>query len=191
MTCETIQRTDTAPTDVIDAYIYQPSPNTNNGFSPYLYTGLFAAGAKQSLVQFALDFQPPSGCTLTPGYWKTHSKYGPASYDPTWGLVMPSGEDSSFFSSGQSYYEVLWTPPQGGNAYYILAHAYIAAYLNGLDGADTSVVAAQLSHAVSLFNTYSPSSTLSKTVRQDFVNTASALDAYNNGLTGPGHCSTK
>ena len=67
-----------------------------------------------------------AGCSLTPGYWKTHSEYGPAPYDDTWAM-LPNGADTIFYLSGQSYYDVLWTPPQGGNAYYILAHAYIAA----------------------------------------------------------------
>lgn len=48
------------------------------------------------------------GCTLTQGYWKTHSKYGPAPYDDTWALV---GEDTPFFQSRLSWYQVLWTPP--------------------------------------------------------------------------------
>ena len=36
------------------------------------------------------------GCTLTQGYWKTHSEYGPAPYDDTWAL-LPAGADSPFF----------------------------------------------------------------------------------------------
>ena len=75
-----------------------------------------------------------AGCSLTPGYWKNHSQYGPAPYDATWAQV---GEDTIFFLSNQTWYEVLWTAPKKGNAYYILAHAYIAAYLNELNGADT------------------------------------------------------
>ena len=127
-----------------------------------------------------------AGCSLTPGYWKTHSAYGPAPYDNTWALI---GEGTTFFLSGQSWYQVLWTSPSGGNAYYILAHAYIAAKLNGLNGADTSAVTAQIAHAEALFAAYSPSSSLSRPVREDFINTASILDQYNNGLIGPGHCS--
>lgn len=191
MTCVTLQRLGTPPDGIQDAYIWQLNPTTNYGTMPYLFTGLIGGAAKQSLLQFNFDFQPPSGCTLTPGYWKTHSKYGPASYDSTWSLVQPSGEDSPFYTSGQTYYQVLWTTPQGGNAYYILAHAYIAAFLNGLDGADTSAVSEQLTHAVELLSLYSPTSKLSKAVRQDFVNTAGILDQYNNGLIGPGHCSTR
>lgn len=83
---------------------------------------------------------------------------------------------------------MLWTSPSGGNAYYILAHAYIAAYLNGLDGADTSAVAGQLSTAQSLFSTYQPGDQLSRSVRRQFISTAETLDQYNNGYIGPGHC---
>ncbi|MBM2843936.1 MAG: hypothetical protein HW404_1773, partial [Anaerolineales bacterium] len=51
------------------------------------------------------------GCSLTPGYWKTHSMYGPAPYDATWASL---GEDTIFFRSGKTYYQVLWTSPSGG-----------------------------------------------------------------------------
>ena len=47
------------------------------------------------------------GCTLTPGYWKTHSDYGPAPYDETWaeigGEIPPCEENTPFFNSGKSY----------------------------------------------------------------------------------------
>jgi hypothetical protein len=129
------------------------------------------------------------GCTLTPGYWKTHSEYGPAPYDDTW-AQLPNGADTPFFLSGQSYYEVLWTPPKGGNAYYILANAYIAAELNGLNGASsTPEVDAALTWAETFFITYEPDDKLDKTERQDAISNARILDMYNNGLIGPGHCS--
>jgi hypothetical protein len=133
---------------------------------------------------------PPcdAGCTLTPGYWKTHSTYGPAPYDDTWALV---GEDTAFFLSGKSYYQALWTSP-GGNAYYILAHAYIAAKLNFLNGSDPSAAQAAFNSATALFNTYTPAQIGalrgSSTLRQQFVALATTLDNYNNGLIGPGHC---
>lgn len=133
----------------------------------------------------------PSECTLTPGYWKTHSELGPAPYDDNW-ANLSGGASTSFFLSGQSWYEVLWTSPQG-NAYYILAHAYIAAKLNGLNGADTSAVASALSQAEALFATYTPEQVGAlrgnKWQRSSFLTLATLLDNYNNGLTGPGHCS--
>lgn len=131
-----------------------------------------------------------NGCSLTPGYWKTHSSYGPAPYDDAWALLLPAGPNSPFFQSGQTYYQVLWTAPLG-NAYYILAHAYIAAVLNGLNGADTSAITSALSTAQSLLAGTTPAAMAGvkgakKTV---WISLAGILDSYNNGLIGPGHCS--
>jgi hypothetical protein len=134
------------------------------------------------------------GCTLTQGYWKTHSEFGPAPYDDTWAL-LPNGADTPFFLSGQSYYEVLWTAPKG-NAYYILAHQYIAAELNVLNGASIPSEALDAwNEAAALFNTYTPEEVAEMKgkngngLRAQFVALAEILDAYNNGLIGPGHCS--
>lgn len=129
------------------------------------------------------------GCTLTQGYWKTHSKYGPAPYDDTWNNVAGFNEDTTFFYSGQTYYQVLWTAPQG-NPYYILAHQYIAAKLNIANGASTTPeVTAAITWAENFFKTYTPSSSLPKAVANDAKKYATTLDNYNNGLIGPGHCS--
>jgi hypothetical protein len=139
----------------------------------------------------------PVGCTLTQGYWKTHSVYGPAKHtDATWTAASGSSwdtgfnQDSLFYSSGQSYYSVLWTAPKGGNAYYILAHQYIAALLNIRSGAATTpAVVTALNFAQTFFTSNSPTTNLSKTVRQDAVSAAGTLGSYNEGLIGPGHCS--
>jgi hypothetical protein len=134
---------------------------------------------------------PCVGCTLTPGYWKTHSSYGPAPYDDTW---VGLGEDAPFFLSGQSNYEVLWTSPRG-NAYYILARAYIAAKLNVMNGADPTAAQAALDEAIVLLQTYTPDEVAAmkgkngKETRNQFISLAGILDDYNNGYIGPGHCS--
>jgi hypothetical protein len=130
-------------------------------------------------------------CTLTQGYWKTHSSYGPAPYDDTWNLL---GEDISFYLSGTSYYEVLWTAPKKGNAYYQLAHQYIAAKLNMLRGAEApNEVIVAISSAESLFEDYTPSEIGAlkgnNSLRKDFISLASLLASYNEGKIGPGHCS--
>lgn len=125
------------------------------------------------------------GCTLTQGYWKTHSSYGPAAYDDTWANI----EDTQFFSSGQTYYEVLWTAPKKGNAYYILAHQYIAAELNYMP-AD---VLATWNEAKSLFETYTPGEIAAlkgkNALRKNFIELAEILDDYNNGEMSVPHCS--
>jgi hypothetical protein len=130
---------------------------------------------------------PPSdGCTLTQGYWKTHSKYGPAPYDSTWALI---GEDTAFFLSGQTWYQAINASASGGNAYYILAQQYIAARLNLLAGTgSTTAVDTALAGASAFFTTSTPTSTLSKAVRAQALGYAGTLDDYNNGRIGPGHC---
>jgi hypothetical protein len=129
------------------------------------------------------------GCTFTPGYWKTHSDRGPAPYDNGWALIGPLQEDTIFFLSGKTYYQALWTAPQG-NAYWILAHAFIAAKLNILNGASsTPAVDAAMTFAQNYFSTKTPSSSLTKAERNAVIANAATLDSYNNGLTGPGHCS--
>ena len=102
---------------------------------------------------------PEPGCTLTQGYWKTHSKYaGAKKYDATWALI---GEDTAFFSSGKTWYQAINTSSAGGNAYYILAHQYIAAKLNLAGGASsTPAVATALAGAEAFYATYTPTSTL-------------------------------
>jgi uncharacterized repeat protein (TIGR01451 family) len=136
------------------------------------------------------------GFTLTWGYWKTHSSHGPAPYNDTWALLLPSGADTPFFLSGQTYYEVLWTSVAGGNAYYQLAHQYIGAQLNVLNGAWMRAdVQAAFDTATGLLNTYTPATILSfkkgttaqKAIFAQFNSLASILDAYNNGLMGTPH----
>jgi hypothetical protein len=128
------------------------------------------------------------GCSLTPGYWKTHSERGPAPYDATW-AKLPNGADTAFFSTGVSYYTALWTSPQG-NAYWILAHAYIAAKLNGLNEADVSSIQSTFDQATALLQSYLPGQITNRhPARAQFLSLATTLDNYNNGLIGPGHCS--
>jgi hypothetical protein len=133
---------------------------------------------------------PPKGfgCTLTPGYWKTHSNFGPAPYDDTW-AKLPQGASTTFFTSGKTYFEVLWTDSSAG-AYFILARAYISAVLNGLAGASTpDEVQAAIEFAADFFATHGPGSALTKAQRGQVIAFAGVLDNYNNGYTGPGHCS--
>lgn len=42
-------------------------------------------GSASATVKVTVPCQ--GGCTLTQGYWKTHSRYGPAPYDTTWAKV--------------------------------------------------------------------------------------------------------
>jgi hypothetical protein len=78
----------------------------------------------------------------------------------------------------------------GRNAYYILAHQYIAAKLNLADGASsTPAVSSALSWADGFFVAKTPVSTLSKALRAQVIANAETLADYNEGDIGPGHCS--
>jgi hypothetical protein len=131
------------------------------------------------------------GCTFTQGYWKTHSEFGPAPYDDTW-AELASGASTVFFLSGQTYYQVLWTPPRG-NAYYILAHQYIAAQLNMLGGASAPTEVEQaFDQTTALFQTYTPAQIAALSggsdLRHLFIALGGTLGDYNEGRIGPGSC---
>ncbi len=127
------------------------------------------------------------GCTLTQGYWKTHSERGPAPYDDTWAAV--GGASIPFFLSGGSYYDALHARV-GGNAYWTLARAYIAARLNQLNGASFTAAQSAFDAATALLGISTPSDVAAyKTLRDDVVKLAAELDAYNNGFLIPNHCS--
>jgi hypothetical protein len=140
------------------------------------------------------------GCTLTQGYWKTHSIYGPAAHpDPTWADV--GGPDAKFYTAshyfGQSWLQTFWTAPQGGNAFYILAHQFEAAVLNGFNGASQPPqVQDAVNTAAGLFSTnaYTPAYIgglkSNNALRQQYISLAALLDMYNSGKYpgGPLHC---
>lgn len=166
--------------------------NTHNNIASFITNDTGATGEDDWTV--TADVACDVGCTLTPGYWKTHSEFGPAPYDDTWAMLA-NGANTTFFISGRTYHEALWTSPQG-NAYYILAQAYIAAQLNQLNNASIpSEVLSAFDEATGLFIFYTPDQVASakgktgNTLRQQFIDLAETLDDYNNGLLGPGHCS--
>jgi hypothetical protein len=171
-------------------FMYRPAPFQQCGTTEIKNTAsLVTQDTKQTITAdcaVSVKVECEEGCTLTPGYWKTHSIYGPAPYDDTWAKI---GEDTIFFKSGQSWYQVLWTAPKKGNAYYILAHQYIAAKLNMLNGASsTPDVDKAMAGAEKFFKAYKPSDTLSNAARTAAIVYADILDDYNNGEIGPGHC---
>lgn len=129
-------------------------------------------------------------CPLSKGYWKNHSDCGNAGRDDTWDLIVPSQESSPFFLSGQSYCEVLMTAPRG-NAYYSLAHQYIAVALNVLAGRlENSLVDDAMSASEDLLEAYTPEEIAAlrggrgRRTRNDFRVLAAILGAYNENLDG-------
>lgn len=123
------------------------------------------------------------GCTLTQGYWKTHSEKGPAPYDETW-AELPDGAKTPFFSTGKSWHEVFWTPP-AGNACISLAHQWMAAKLNYLAGASLYSVQTEFDAAKYILEGLNYK--FGKCPKEA-GKLADKLDKYNNGYVGPGHC---
>ena len=85
---------------------------------------------------------------------------------------------------------MLWTSP-AGNAYYNLAHQYIAAELNGLNDASFDDVQEAFDEATALFEAYTPEEVknLKGKDRKAFIDLTETLTEYNEGIIGPGHCS--
>lgn len=137
------------------------------------------------------------GCTLTQGYWKTHSSYGPAPEDLGWLAGSENMADWNYRGSGYTFYQVLNTPPKGGNAWFILAAQHIAAQLTWDSGRvsflpggvyDAWFAAEQLLAA-------HPPTEIGKLkgndpLRQQFLSLASTLAYLNEGnVPGYPHCS--
>jgi hypothetical protein len=138
-------------------------------------------------------------CSLTQGYWKTHNDtfHGGAPADENWFNLGPLGELTIFFApkTTATWYTTFWTAPKG-NVYYNMAHQYMAAKLNVLNGAYNPTINAQLSAAETLLNTYTPAQIAAlkgknaTLVSKQFNELAGKFGAFNEGTTNPaGHCS--
>jgi hypothetical protein len=139
------------------------------------------------------------GCTLTIGYWKNHAGFGPQAdvvspLLPQW-LGNAGGTKSQFVTSTTlavqflSFYgsNDVFSASNGINKLYA---QLLAAELNITNGADGSSISSTIAAASAFLASYDSTSWASLTkAQQQAVNSwMSALDNYNNGLTGPGHC---
>jgi len=123
------------------------------------------------------------GCTLTMGYWKTHNQYAPKR---PLRVDWPAPYDENDLLCGLPMLTILQTP-SNGNAWFIVAHQYIAAILNVASGASTTegVDAAIAAAREFLLGNCGgvPASEAG-----DAIAIGQMLDDYNNGVIGPGHC---
>ncbi len=134
------------------------------------------SGAISSICLNPEDTDP--GCTFTQGRWKNKQVR-----DGAWCVPL----DYTFDSWDGGWLDILNTPTRG-NAYYILAHQYIAAYLNVncLD-ADTDDIEDAFSAAGEWLNAYTPDNWPANT-RSVAISLSETLDDFNNGRIGPGKC---
>ncbi len=138
-------------------------------------TDLEPASLAWSFVSWELEQH--EGCTYTIGYWKNHPEDWPT--------------NTLSLYSGPKAMDLLWTAPKKGNAYIILAHQYIGAELNVVNGTS---IPAEVAHAwlngQQILEHYLNEETIPKKSpdRNLAISIANVLDDYNNGLIGPGHC---
>lgn len=120
----------------------------------------------------------PTGCTLTQGYWKNHEEDWPVS-TLTLGTV----------SYSQPQLLAIFDSPVAGNGLISLAHQLIAAKLNIANGASGSAIASSIAAADALIGSLVVppvgGGSLDPSATSALV---TALDNYNRGITGPGHC---
>lgn len=165
------------------------SVGTLRNSSQIAIADLLAPGAPPLLLQATADYTQavcgcghPTGCTRTQGYWKSKP-----------GVIWPApySRDATFFSSGLTWQQILETPPQGGNAYLILAHQYIAAVLNRAAGASApSSLKTIINNATAWFSSGTNLDSCSSSACETQKNWAGLLDTYNNGQYpgAPPHC---
>jgi hypothetical protein len=119
------------------------------------------------------------GCTYTQGYWKNHEESWPVS-SLTLGAVNYSASELL----------TLFGTPVKGDASLSLGHQLMAAKLNVANGADDSDVSLVIENADAWLSTFSGKLPykVKSGAAADAIVWAVALDDFNNGVSGPGHC---
>ena len=154
-----------------------------------LISGCQKAESPTSAAPLAKAMDSGSGnCTFTQGYWKNHNKYCPnSSQNIPWPKCAqdPQGEDTQL--CGMTWLFILQTEPNG-NAWYILAHQWIAAELNVCNGASAPAnVQSCMTQSQSMLIQNCASIDCSSSTGQQAVSMAQVLDNFNN--SGEGSCS--
>ncbi len=150
--------------------------------TPYIFRARAAATATDDASDWSNVFIVEStinrNCTFTQGYWKNHPEDWPVTSLQLGNVVYTDTE----------LLQILNQPAQG-NGLVILAHQLIATLLNEAQGADTSAVSGDIANAHALIgNLVIPPIGNGYLDPSDTSSTTQALDDYNNGITGPGHC---
>ncbi len=118
------------------------------------------------------------GCTYTIGYWKNHTGYWPVTSLTLGSVSYTASQLLSIFNQ-----------PVAGNGLISLAHQLIGAKLNIANGANPTGIASTIAAADALIGgrVVPPVASGNLAPRTTSALTQ-ALDDFNNGLAGPGHC---
>jgi hypothetical protein len=139
---------------------------------------------------------PQDGCTLTIGFWKNHAGFGPqpdlvTQYLPIW-LGDEGGSESIEVTDAQMAVDILSMHVYGHprNGITKLYAQLLGAKLNIANGADDSAIDDIIADADEFLADYSWTdwNSLVKNTQKIILGWQEALDEYNNGDIGPGHC---
>lgn len=128
------------------------------------------------------------GCTLTIGYWKNH----PSAITPLLPIWLGTeGGTKSVKVTTSSQAVNIESIPTASNGIDKLYAQLLAAKLSIKNGADGSAVTSTIQAADTFLATYNSGdwTTFSNANKNQVNSWATTLDNYNNGVTGPGHCS--
>lgn len=126
------------------------------------------------------------GCTFTQGYWKTHGPVPTGNNQNVWPVTSLTLGSVSYTDL---QLQAIFNTPAGGNGLIALAHQLIAAKINIANGAAGASIAGAVADADALIGdlVIPPvgSGFLASSVTKGLT---TALTAYNEGASGPGHC---
>jgi hypothetical protein len=126
------------------------------------------------------------GCTYTQGFWATHGPIPVGNNQNLWPVASLTLGSVSY--TDLQLLSIFNTPAQG-NGLLTLAHQLIAAKLNIANGADSTAIAQAISDADALIGSLIVPPVGSGFLAPGATSTlVQALTAYNEGVTGPGHC---
>jgi cysteine-rich repeat protein len=145
--------------------------------STVVLTALFAFACTDRLSSSRNPITEEGDCTLTQGYWKNHPAAWPVSSVALGNRTYTKAEALSVFAQ-----------PVNGNGLVSLAHQLLAAKLNVASGA-TNAVATEIAQADAMIGALVvPPVGTGSLPTSTTAALAQALDNYNTGATGPGHC---
>jgi len=121
-----------------------------------------------------IELEPP--CVRTQGFWKTHHRFA---NNPSQNRPWPIDENTLL--CGATWLEVLYVPPRG-DAWFILAHQWIAGMLNVADGARAP---AEVKQALAEAEALLLGCVIDPADRGVAIALAELLDDYNNGRLEP------